>query len=311
MKGLQNNGNTCYFNAGLQMLIQNKELCNLINDYSKYSNKLNIINEFIKIYYDTNTPNVLNPNNIKLLVEQINDIFIGCEQHDSTELVLCILNIIDDEIIQINKKNLNNKGSNIESLFGIKINIRIKCKLLRCLNISTHIEMNNLLLLDINGGATSEQDNSHNNINTLDDAYRKFKSHETLALDDKYYCDKCENKTIASKRSTIIEWPNHLFIWLKRFNHIGKRVTKNSQPIQIPLKWKRNYFLEGAIIHYGSLNGGHYVYIGKQNDEWFLFDDSRISKISNDDIDAHDNIIESELTKILNNAYWLYYKKEV
>lgn len=289
MKGLQNNGNTCYFNAGLQMLIQNKELCNLINVYSQYSNKLNIINEFIKIYYDTETPNVLNPNIIKQLIEQINDIFIGCEQHDSTELVLCILNMIDDEIIQINK-NLNRDGIGINSLFNIKFNIRIKCKLLKCLNISTHTETNNFLLLDIN------------NIDTLNNAYRKLKSHETLELSDKYYCENCKDKTIASKRTSIIEWPNHLFIWLKRFTHIGKRVTKNTQNIQIPLIWKQQYLLEGAIIHYGNINGGHYVYIGKQNNEWFLFDDSRISKIS-------DDIQNNELTKILSNAYWLYYKK--
>ena len=34
MKGFNNLGNTCYLNAGLQMLIQNKDLCTVITSLS-------------------------------------------------------------------------------------------------------------------------------------------------------------------------------------------------------------------------------------------------------------------------------------
>ena len=47
MKGFNNIGNTCYLNAGLQMLIQNKLLCNLILKYSQQSQILKIIGNFI------------------------------------------------------------------------------------------------------------------------------------------------------------------------------------------------------------------------------------------------------------------------
>ena len=51
MKGFDNIGNTCYLNAGLQMIIQNKLLCNLILNYSIQSPILKIIGDFINEYY--------------------------------------------------------------------------------------------------------------------------------------------------------------------------------------------------------------------------------------------------------------------
>ena len=54
MKGFHNIGNTCYLNSGLQMLIQNKDLCNLIIQNSDNSEILSNISNFINEYYDTN-----------------------------------------------------------------------------------------------------------------------------------------------------------------------------------------------------------------------------------------------------------------
>jgi len=109
-----------------------------------------------------------------------------------------------------------------------------------------------------------------------------------------YLCDSCNKLTIASKKYTVKNCSKHLIVYLKRFNNINK----NNIPIEIPLKWKYDTTLQGAIIHYGSLNGGHYVYIGKYNNKWYLFNDNMVSSIN-----------EHQLTSILNNAYCLYYSK--
>lgn len=63
--------------------------------------------------------------------------------------------------------------------------------------------------------------------------------------------------------------------------------------------WRHSNHLQGAVIHYGSLSGGHYVYVGKQNDKWYLFNDSSVSEIRSED----------ELKNLLSKAYWLYYKQ--
>ena len=129
MKGFNNIGNTCYLNAGLQMLIQNKLLCNLILKYSQQSQILKIIGNFINEYYSASNQ-AITPIDIKRIVEQKQDLFCGYNQQDSTEFIVYLLNIIDEEI-----KKINTTSSGIEQIFGIQINSRIKCKLKSCLKL--------------------------------------------------------------------------------------------------------------------------------------------------------------------------------
>ncbi len=284
MKGFINIGNTCYLNAGLQMLVQNQELCALIIKYAGSSPILQTISDFIMEYYSPD-PNPISPAPIKNIVEQKQDIFCGFAQQDSTEFIIYLLDTIDEEI---KKANPNSKG--IEPIFGIKFNVRIKCKLRSCLSIYNREEINNFLLLDIDS-----------NCESLDDAYRIHRSSDKLESDNKYFCSNCNDKRIASKRSEIVQWPEYLFVWLKRYSQKGRRIMKNTQEITIRQTWRHGNNLQGAVIHSGGLNGGHYIYIGKQsNNKWYIFDDSSVSEIKSDE----------ELESMLSRAYWLCWKKE-
>ena len=278
MKGLNNIGNTCYLNAGLQMLLQNKELHQLVLKNSKHSDKLKTIADFYEEYHNSSKGS-LNPSDIKMIVEERQNMFQGFNQHDSSEFVIYLLDIINDEI---------KESSQLNSIYGLHMNIRIKCKLRDCLNIVNKKEISNILFLDI------EQEYTE-----LDDAYRSYRSRDKLDSDNMYYCEKCKDKRIASKRSSIEDWPNNLIIILKRFKQTGFRVQKMNQPLDIPLEWRHDNILQGAIIHYGSMNGGHYVYVGKYNDKWYLFDDSNVSEIPS----------QEKLKVLLTHAYCLYYMK--
>jgi ubiquitin C-terminal hydrolase len=280
MKGFINLGNTCYLNAGLQMIIQNKDLCNLILQYSKYSEILKKIELFILNYYNSNNNSPISPQIIKEIVENKQEIFIGYSQQDSTEFIIYFLNIIDDELLKI--KNENKLTINL--IYGIQFNVRIKCKLLTCLTIYNNKESNNFLIFNID-----------NNDKTLDDIYIKFKSSDKLDDDNKFYCEKCKDKRIASKRVNIESFSNHLIIWIKRFNVDNNFISKNCQHIEFPLIWK-NKMLKGFIIHYGNIHGGHYIYISNINNNWYIFDDSNISLIN-----------DEQLKQLLPNAYVLYY----
>jgi ubiquitin C-terminal hydrolase len=257
-KGFFNLGNTCYLNSGLQMLIQNKDLCNLIISHSSDNDILKNISVFINDYYYSNNT-TLSPHYIKELVESKNSIFCGNGQNDAGEFVICLLDIISSELLKNNTENI---------LYEIQNKHTVKCKLLKCLNVTTTIEKINLLFLDINKECKS-----------LDDCYFNYKLRVKFENDNLYYCDKCQDKRIASKRLEIISFPKHLIIYLKRFEQSGSRLNKNNQELDIPLEWKHNYKLQGIIFHSGSRHGGHYIYIGKHFNKWFMFNDNSISEV--------------------------------
>ena len=254
MKGFNNIGNTCYLNSGLQLLINNKDLCQEIVNTSNSE-----LSNFIKEYYNNNTNNTLTPRFIKEIVEQKNNQFRGFGQNDSFEFIIYFL----EYILSIIKSNP----------YEIKSTTRIKCKLLNCLNIINTDEKNNFLLLDI------DEDK-----NDLDDLYRKYKSREKID----YKCSKCNKNVFASKLINITRWPKDLIIVLKRFNYNG-RGQKISSEIEIPLSWRHNYKLNGLVFHSGNVSGGHYIYIGLTNNRWLIYNDDSVKEITEAQLNNYKN----------------------
>jgi ubiquitin C-terminal hydrolase len=273
IKGFYNNGNTCYMNASLQMFFHNNDFCKLIILNREKSDKLLLLANMIKDYYTTSDI-AINPNEIKTIFN--NKMFSSSEQQDAGEFIIYFLDILHDEL----KDNLN-------MLFEVKIETSVKCKFLKCLKVSQTIEKNNYLLLPI-----------INNSDHLDDCYKQYKLYEKLENDNMYYCNNCKDKRIASKRVNITDWSKHLIIILKRFHNDGHKITKNNNIIEIPLEWRHDYVLKSAIIHIGNMNSGHYIYITKENDSWFLCDDTKVVEIK-------------DVNKLLNHGYIFYYMKKI
>jgi ubiquitin C-terminal hydrolase len=273
-KGFNNIGNTCYLNSGLQLVINNKDLCNIIIKNSNKNKILNNIAGFINDYYNNNDNISLTPNYIKNIVSLNNKEFIGFSQNDSFEFILYFLDFLFS-------------STKLDNIYEINTDISIKCKFNSCLTISSHEEKNNFLLLDIT-----------NETLTLDDSYRNYKSYDKLVDDNAYYCERCKEKRVASKRTSITNWPKHLIIVLKRFSYNG-RSQKNNKEIEVPIIWRHNYILKGIVYHSGSSTGGHYIYIGNHNNKWILFNDESTKELS----------IE-QITNYKNNGYIYYFEKQ-
>lgn len=138
---------------------------------------------------------------------------------------------------------------------------------------------------------------------------------EVLKGDDKWYCGKCKDHVVATKKMEIYSSPDYLIIHLKRFSHtrgmFGGR--KINQLITFPVEGldlskyllkkdgqKVLYDLYAVSNHFGSLNGGHYTAYARNPvyNKWYGFDDSEVSKMSAGDLN----------TKA---AYVLFYKKRI
>ena len=278
IKGFNNIGNTCYLNSGLQLLIQNTDFCNIILKNCNKSESLEIMANFIKEYYTT-TNHAITPNKIREIVGNSNKIFYKNEQQDVAEFIVYLMDILDTDL----QKNLN-------PLFDITTETIIKCKVLKCLKTSTTIHKNPFLILPIKDECL-----------TLDDCYRQFKVHEKLEGDEMYFCQNCREKRIASKRVHVIEWSNNLIIWLKRFENNKERLFKNNKEIEIPIDWRHDFTIKGAVIHIGQINGGHYVYMSRnlETNNWLMCDDSSVTLIPKEKVQTY-----------LNRAYIFNYIKK-
>jgi ubiquitin C-terminal hydrolase len=272
MKGISNIGNSCYLNSAIQMMFNSEDF----REITKQTIFENIINN----YDNSNKLNIFNPSEIKTIVAKNNKMFANTNQQDSYEFMIFLLDIIDKTLGNSMKNNLYDK-------FGLKTTSNIKCKMAHCAHESDNISTELFLILPI----TNELD--------LSDSYRNYKSVGRLENDNAYFCEKCNKKVVARKNTITTKWPNNLIIVLKRFDY---NMRKDGRNINIPLEWRHGYKLKGAIIHMGSFGGGHYIYFGKENNDWFIANDSHISKI---------NDIEGFMNNQGKQSYILYYQKEI
>ena len=194
MKGFNNIGNTCYLNSGLQMLVHNKDLCNLIISLSNKSTVLDQIATFIKEYHDGNSGSIT-PSIIKSLVSERNDMFSGFQQQDSSEFIIFFLDYLN---IEINKVLPDNKNV-LDKIFEINMTTSTKCKVLSCLTVSNVIEKSTLLMLDVNEECSS-----------LDECFALSKQKVKLDGEEKYFCEKYIRNLFVEKSHLLVD-KSHLF----------------------------------------------------------------------------------------------------
>lgn len=122
-----------------------------------------------------------------------------------------------------------------------------------------------------------------------------FTEEEVLTKENAWYCNKCKEFQMASKKMELWRLPDLLVIHLKRFSFNRRYRNKISSLVKFPLKdldlkdWispnckldqTTKYDLYGASMHSGGLGGGHYTAYAQSvvSNEWYYLNDSSVSR---------------------------------
>ncbi|XP_060968980.1 ubiquitin C-terminal hydrolase 12-like isoform X3 [Cannabis sativa] len=279
--GLKNQGATCYMNSLLQTLYHIPYFRKAVyhmptteNDNPSGSIPLALQSLFYKLQYsDTSVAT-------KELTKSFGwDTYDSFMQHDVQELNRVLCEKLEDKM-----KGTVVEGT-IQQLFeGHHMNY------IECINVdykSTRKESFYDLQLDVKG---------------CRDVYASFDKYvevERLEGDNKYHAEQYGLQD-AKKGVLFIDFPPVLQLQLKRFEYdfIRDTMVKINDRYEFPLQLDldredgkylspdadrsiRNlYTLHGVLVHSGGVHGGHYyAYIRPTlSDQWFKFDDERVTK---------------------------------
>ena len=122
-------------------------------------------------------------------------------------------------------------------------------------------------------------------------------------LDNDYKCDHCKETHCCFIENGILTESKLLIFQLLRFEHNNFNYVKNTKKVDFPLNLNltdyilknnsNNYKLNSIILHFGGMNGGHYISCIRRtinnSDTWFICDDQTIKETNESFILNHPN----------------------
>ena len=243
-----------------------------------------------------NTKSSINPNNFHKIIQNIDDRFSGYNQHDSQEIMVLILDSINEALsyeVEINHKGVIENEIDLLMVESIKAwSDILKNKYSIITDLFYGLYVNKIF---------SNEDNSRGKAlyDMLDNYFIKEN------LDYKYNEEKTNKKYKVHRQIKIMNSPKYLILVLKKYSNFNNIYTYPIENLNISKycegydKIDCKYKLEGVGCHSGNLNSGHYFYICRKNDEWYVLNDSNVSKFD----------INNNKSVLFKNGYILIYKK--
>lgn len=239
MKGLENLGNTCYFNTAVQCLLHIPALTNYFirKPYTGDCLFTLVYYQLVKDYW-TKGENVLDVGTLIQHFREKFPRFKSREQHDVQETILCIIDILERARPEIKYWFYGKKTQETIWPRGKSSNEE---------DFSVH-------LITSNGKDMSEMLSKSTEWNTLENF------------------EDTEGKVhhVATTRMIFSKLPKVLMISFDTKSHI--------QIIENILIDKYEYNLISSAVHVGAQDDGHYVSFVKRRNKWFMIDDESVQE---------------------------------
>jgi len=329
--GLKNIGNTCFLNSCLQALSNTPELNKLLDTTKKLHNNSDGIildewNELRQLIWTND--GIISPNKFVRSVQTVakeksRDLFTGWSQNDISEFLLFIMECIHNSISRSVEVSINGKNENNVDVLAVKCYTHLKeayAKEYSEINeLFYGIQVTEILSIDKSIKYSTKPEQYFivdlplpkiPNINIYD-CFNLFTGEERMEGENAWFNDKTKTKENIVKRISFWNLPDILVITFSRFSFDGK--TKRNDKILFPLDdldlskyvcgYKPNsykYELYAICNHSGNVYMGHYTaFIKNYTNNWFLFNDEDITKVTNP---------QSVVTPM---AYCLFYRKKI
>ena len=309
-KGLTNIGNTCYMNSALQCLLHLPILSSdnedLALDITKKSNRADfgLMKEWIRLHQqmwasDGETVVSTRPIFMEFLrrCQKENVYFESFAQNDAHEFITFMIDFLHNSIKR--KVRIEISGEPQNEYDNIKIESIHSWK--RFFESNYSYIINNFYSRMISFTSCPECNyvtKNHEPISTitltLEDDYKtlydclnEFTGETSLDTDNSWKCDKCKESVCPQKKVNFWDLSSVLIFTIKQFR-AGKKMDKHIEfPEHLTMeeycmninKERLHYKLSGICIHSGSLNGGHYYAMCKneKTNEWNIHNDSSVS----------------------------------
>tara|TARA_B000000441_G_scaffold78118_1_gene53066 strand:- start:3514 stop:4290 length:777 start_codon:yes stop_codon:yes gene_type:complete len=239
MKGLENHGNTCYFNTALQCLLYIPVLSNYFirKPYTGECEFTKAYGNLVKMYWTRGKEHITIKNVIEAFQKEFPR-FRTNEQHDVQEAVLCIIDILERSRPEIKEWFYGKKTQ--ETIWpGGK---------------SSNEEVFSVHLITAEGtdmGEMLQKSTDWNTIENFEDTDGKVHH-------------------LATTRMVFSTLPQVLMISFDRKSHI--------EIIENMIIGNSEYNLISCAVHVGIQNDGHYVSFVKRRNKWLLANDENVEE---------------------------------
>ncbi|XP_033841814.1 ubiquitin carboxyl-terminal hydrolase 8 [Periophthalmus magnuspinnatus] len=317
LTGLRNLGNTCYMNSILQCLCNTPAMADYFNNnyYLEDINRSNILGHKGEVAEEfgvimkalwAGLYKCISPRDFKITIGKINEQFSGCDQQDSQELLLFLMDGLHEDLNKADNRKRYKEEENdhlddqsaadvawnkhkalnesiIVALFQGQFKSTVQC--LTCHRKSRTFETFMYLSLPLASSSKC----------SLQDCLRLFSKEEKLTDNNKVFCRHCKAHRDSTKKLEIWKVPPILLVHLKRFSYEGRWKQKLQTSVDFPLdcldlsqyvigpkQSLKKYNVYGVSNHYGGLDGGHYTAYCKNavKQRWYKFDDHEVSELS-------------------------------